>query len=520
MIAHVTAAWLVLQAGAGSAPALSWEPCAFAPGETSFLGQTVDPARLRCGSLRVPARRGETDVDADTAGPTIRLAFVVIAAAEPAAGESPLVYLIGGPGNPALIPYVLGLEGPSLATGRDVVVFDQRATGRSEPRVCPRRGPGTAAIARADLTRDETIAAAIADLRNCVAEMGREGLRARDLDIDANVADIEDLRQALGYTRWHVMGISFGGALAQRLMLSHPATVESAILVNPAPSDWSNFDRAVPLAAAVLDSVYSGCARAGECAEAFPLGQIALLRAHGALADRPWTIRVDPAALGPGTFTLNATDLMAIVSELSYNDLDLRFFPAIVDAFVRRDSAVARAVVERVWGGPNEAIGDAPGSDAPSYSVWCRDAVDAGSRARWEAAAEGHPEALRDIWFDYLDQCEAWGVDPIAPEKRRAPAGEAPVLVVSGGLDSIVSASSGEDLLRGLPNGRQVIFRHSAHILPSSFETAACLYALANAFLEDPSAPLADDCVADLPALTYTGALPDWVDPAAEPGQP
>jgi hypothetical protein len=111
-------------------------------------------------------------------------------------------------------------------------------------------------------------------------------------------------------------------------------------------------------------------------------------------------------------------------------------------------------------------------------------------------------------------------VDPIAPEKRRAPAGEAPVLVVSGGLDSIVSASSGEDLLRGLPNGRQVIFRHSAHILPSSFETAACLYALANAFLEDPSAPLADDCVADLPALTYTGALPDWVDPAAEPGQP
>ncbi len=499
------------------APTADWVPCRFNAGELTFAGGSVDPARLRCGFLGVREHRGPDAPSGD--GPTSRLAFVVIHANEPRPDALPLLYLIGGPGSAAIIPYVLGLEGPGLASGRDVVVFDQRGTGRSGPELCPDLARAEVRIAAADLEREDGIAALIDAERACLAELAREGHRPADYDIDANVADIEDLRRALGYERWHVYGVSFGGALAQRLMLDHPRTVASAVLVSPVPVDWSNFDETVPLAAAVLDSVYGGCTRDPHCAEAFPLGQRELVRTHADLLDRPWTVEVDSARVGSSTFTVNAPDLMAIAGSFMYNDTELRFLPTILHAFAERDAAAARQAIERVFGGREDVTGDAAASMVPQLSVWCRDAVDEGSRERFDRAAAPFPEALRDVWYVYLDVCEHWPVEPGPSEHRRPLESDVPVLIVSGGLDSIVAAASGTAMLAGLSNGRQVVFPRSAHVIPSSFQTAECLYGIVRAFLSDPDAPLDAACAWEQPLPSYPSRLPepDGPDPDPDP---
>ena len=104
----------------------------------------------------------------------------------------PLVLLHGGPGadHTDFLPYLA-----PLAKRYRLVLFDQRGCGRSER---------------------------LADTR-----------RYR---LDRMVADLEALRRHLGITRWHVLGHSFGGILAQAYAIRHPTRMTSLILAGTGSS--------------------------------------------------------------------------------------------------------------------------------------------------------------------------------------------------------------------------------------------------------------------------------------------
>lgn len=481
-----------------AAPAeLEWSPCEFEPEELTFLDLSVDPTRLRCGHLSVPAHRGDPE------SPRFRLAFVVIAAENPDAGAPPIVYLHGGPGGSALTPYFLVLEGPALATDRDVIAFDQRGAGRSEPRLCGGLAGNDLDIAARDQTPAGEVASRRRFRRACLEELRDTGIDPGAFDMDATVADLEDLRQALGPDRWTVFGRSYGGALAQRAMREYPGTIDRAVLVTPAPLDWSNFDREVPAMAATLERVVRACAGDSECHAAFPEPEADLLEVFESLRERPWTVDVDPERLGSPTFTINATDFMWMVNERLYNAAQqIGYLPAILRALADRDSLVAAAVVQEAFGGWSD---DAP---LAAYGVYCRDIVDAGSRARSEEAGASYPRALRAIAGLHLEICEDWPVVPGSPEARRPVRSDIPTLLFSAGLDHVVPASTGAEIVRGLPNGHRVVFASSSHILPDSPESAECAFGIIRRFVRDPNA-VDVTCAARLPPLEMSGALPD-----------
>ncbi|MES3082728.1 alpha/beta fold hydrolase [Sphingomonas faeni] len=64
----------------------------------------------------------------------------------------------------------------------------------------------------------------------------RSDALAKDLKVSPEdiVADFEDVRKQLGVERWQVLGHSFGGLLAVRYALAHPARVTRLSLENPA----------------------------------------------------------------------------------------------------------------------------------------------------------------------------------------------------------------------------------------------------------------------------------------------
>jgi len=478
-------------------PELEWSPCEFEPEELTFLDWSVDPTRLRCGHLSVPARRGDLE------SPRFRLAFVVIAAEDPDAEAPPIVYLHGGPGGSALTPYFLALEGPALAMDRDVIAFDQRGAGHSEPRLCGGLAGNDLDIAARDLTLAGEAASRRRFRLACLEELRDRGIDPGAFDMDATVADLEDLRRALGLDRWTVFGRSYGGALAQRAMREYPGTIDRAVLVTPAPLDWSNFDREVPALAATLERVVRACADDPECHAAFPDPEADLLEVFESLRERPWTVDVDPERLGSPTFAINATDFMWMVNGRLYNAAQqFGDLPAFLRALAERDSLVAAAVVQEAFGGWSD---DAP---VAAYGVYCRDIVDAGSRARSEEAGASYPRALRAIAGLHLEICEDWPVVPGSPEARRPVRSDIPTLLFSAGLDHVVPASTGAEILRGLPNGRLVVFAYSSHILPDSPESAECAFGIIRQFVRDPNA-VDGTCAARLPQLEMSGELPD-----------
>lgn len=196
------------------AQSISWEPLSLKDG----AGRKVEGAFR--GSLTVPMDRTRAD------GPTIRLAVGRLAGKE---GGVPLVYLHGGPGGIATSTISLPLWQPFRALG-PVILLDQRGCGRSQPALYlqpPEEGlPGDVLESRDALGRHlETVS------RETAA-----GLRAAGVDPAAfhnfeNVADLESLRAALGATRVHVLGFSYGSHLGLLYARLHPDSIAALALI-------------------------------------------------------------------------------------------------------------------------------------------------------------------------------------------------------------------------------------------------------------------------------------------------
>ena len=119
------------------APALS-RAASFEPADCPFAlpaGQ-VQGETLNCGFLVVPEDRNDPD------GRSIRLAVAIFENSNETSPD-PIVYLSGGPGGSALefIQYSFNQGyGRLFVTGRDIIIFDQRGIGVSQPALdCPSR---------------------------------------------------------------------------------------------------------------------------------------------------------------------------------------------------------------------------------------------------------------------------------------------------------------------------------------------------------------------------------------------
>src|SRR5690606_38145267 len=120
-------------------PATAGEPSpVFEPAACKFEGVPANWAkkhRVECGWLQVRESRGKPD------SRTIKL-WVAIARAEATdKRDDPILYINGGPGV-ATVDYIFpyfpkSQTWPAFRKTRDIVYFDQRGTGRSEPTFCP-----------------------------------------------------------------------------------------------------------------------------------------------------------------------------------------------------------------------------------------------------------------------------------------------------------------------------------------------------------------------------------------------
>lgn len=199
----------------------------------AFYTQRLDWSRcdqdLDCAWLTVPLDYS------DPAGPTIRLRISRVQASGPAARrQGSLVVNPGGPGASGLdFPaYVAGAIAPKVATEFDIVGFDTRGVGKSEPVTCM-TGRQTTTWLRADGSPDTlaeqrrlmSLAARLA--QGCLQ---RSPTIARHLGSADTVRDMDVLREALGDERLNFLGYSYGTFLGTLYAEQFPATVGRLVL--------------------------------------------------------------------------------------------------------------------------------------------------------------------------------------------------------------------------------------------------------------------------------------------------
>ena len=226
-------------------------------------GEWARASRRDCGWLIVPERRGAANSG------RIRLALEIFRGGDNATAP-PIVFLHGGPGGAGGIrTFSAAVASAPFARDRDVVIFDQRGAGLSQPKLCPDYDSVTAKTynMRTSPVRDSLLKAA---RRACVALLDKQGIHRDAYSTAENAADAIDLRRVLGYHAWIVYGGSYGARLAQELMRRDSAAVIAAILASPAPQAFSRQAEQPLLTQRAFERLFAECRLQPTCRDAFP----------------------------------------------------------------------------------------------------------------------------------------------------------------------------------------------------------------------------------------------------------
>jgi len=469
-------------------------PCPFdlPPGQKE--GETVD-----CGYLTVPEDR------TDAQSPTIRLAVAIFHPGESPEPE-PIIYLSGGPGGSALelIQYTFAqVFEPILAANRDLVVFDQRGVGRSEPALdCP--GLRELGLELLDEEIDgmpvgeeeaiNLVKEAALECRQDLAELAE--LSA--YNTEASAADVEALRLALYNGPVNLWGTSYGTWLALEVMRRYPDGIRSVVLDSVYPPDKDLLAETPTNAARSIDLLFESCAADEACSTAFPDLEAVYLDTVERLNQEPARFQAtNPLARDTYDVVMTGDNLATFLFQFLYATSVIPSLPQIVyDASQGNYAIVAQLM------GSLLAQGEAA-SSGQQTSVLCHDEVAFGSAERFEAALADHPELKRAFSDSILgelgvEMCADWQVGQADVLLTQAVTSALPVLVMSGEFDPITPPEWGRHVTKTLANGFFFEYPGVGH---GASSVAGCPQDMIIAFLADPAAAPDSACI---------GGMRDW----------
>jgi pimeloyl-ACP methyl ester carboxylesterase len=231
------------------------------------------------GGEEMPAEHGSFQVPAIRARPEsgiIVLRYVRFRSTSATPG-APIVFLAGGPGDAATRAFA-GMPRTfldMLLQIADVVTFDQRGTGRSEPRaLCP---PGAPAPLDAPANPHQMAAAMRERLRDCIQTQAGAGVDAAGFTTEQSADDVEALRVALDVPRVTLLAGSYGTHVALSVARRHPRSVDKMALFGvEGPNDTFKLPANVDAVLEQIDREHAGL-----------IESIRMLRKR--LREKPWT---------------------------------------------------------------------------------------------------------------------------------------------------------------------------------------------------------------------------------------
>jgi pimeloyl-ACP methyl ester carboxylesterase len=419
VILATAAAAVVLAAPHTSALAL--KPC---------VVQAVD---ARCGSLVVPENR------AKPTGRKISLNVVVIPSRVKPARPDAFAYLAGGPGGAATDnAYTITSLWSGVHARHDILLVDQRGTGRSNPLSCPNptKPPTTAEQRRAFV-------------RSCLASAGGDvsqyGTRTAMDDLDA-------VRAALGYRQLDLYGASYGATAAQMYLKRHPASVRTVVLDGGTAIDVPFYGRFAANAQQALAQITKRCAADTGCTRAFagwPAKLSALIRAWD---KHPAHTRKNETTTGAG--------LAGVIQNMLLDANSAVWIPLLVSHAAKRDYApLNRQIDNTSSSGGNGGLN----LQLMFWSIWCNEP--------WVGLNANGP------WHTDFDSYTTYGIASYRTActylpKRAEPAdawtfphSQVPVLALAGGADPQDPIANLPKLKQALPNSRAIVLPYYGHTI-------------------------------------------------------
>jgi len=469
-------ALLVTLAAAGSGNGVTLRPCPAA---------SEQPSGALCGQVSVPEDRGVKG------GRQISLSVVVLPSRSPAGKSDPVFGLAGGPGIGATR---LAVSYPRLydmlQNDHDIVLVDQRGTGDSNPLVCGAdlsKNPGRVL----DEWPDDKALTECRDQLTKTADL-------RQYTTSAAVDDLEAVRQALGYEKIDLLGISYGTRVALEYGRKYTARVRAMALngvFSPAYRVGFNGPRESQQA---LQNLFGLCARDAACSGAFPRLADDFATVTTALEKAPAAATL-PLAEGqpPMKVAISRRVFARELGQMLLMRDDLTAVPLVIHAAAVGDYVpfAGLAIMRQ--------LARNPPADGAALSVLCSDGGSPMNAADLTAATRGTFQ--RDDRAQFLKHaCAIWPRAAGAALSATPVRAVTPALLISGALDPIVPQTYAAEVAKGLPNSLHVTVANVAHV-PAN----PCVHGMLAAFLKSGTTNgLETGCAAGIPPLKFVTSLP------------
>ena len=363
----------------------SWppEPC---------VVQGID---AQCGTFVVPENRAEPN------GRTIGLRVVVLPAFSKPARRDAVTYLEGGPGGAATEEAATrSQQFVTLNLDRDILLVDQRGTGRSSPH-------------GGDVTQ--------------------YGTRMAMDDLDA-------VRAALGYRQLDVIGSSYGATAAQVYLKLHPSSVRTLMLAGGTVIDVPFFGRYAVNAQRALDQLARLCESDPTCRKTFPGWE----RQFGELV-KAWN--------GDPVNGMTGDEFASVVQFMLTDGTKAVSIPLVVSSAAKGDYAPLNEQGSGDLGVDLNLMGS---------SIWCNEpwtGLDATGPwgTDFDSLTTARIAAFRNACSSVPKRVEPGPLWTLPTSSR------VPVLAFVGGADPQDPVTNLSGLKQHFPDSRTVIFAHVGH---------------------------------------------------------
>ncbi len=446
---------------------------------------------VQCGNLVVPENRADPD------SRMIELHVVVFASSSRDPSPTPLLYLAGGPGSSIIetAQYQLAFFLPFLDE-RDVIVFDQRGAGTSQPVLdCPEDTKAVFDNLNQHLTTEGKKTLHIEAMRDCRERLMAEGIDITGYNTVENAADVRDLRMALGIPEWDLYGVSYGTRLALATMRDYPQGIRSAILDSTFPLDVDFYASIVPNAAKAFEALFDECAANSNCNRAYPDLESKLYAAAALLDDQP----------GRTTVFNPFTGLTHEVAVTGNRLVDTIFKALYVKDFIPRLPELIYDAAEYEFDMFDLVFGTIIGqrefsSSGMYYSFNCADEAPFTNQAQVEAGSDSHPRLARYLEPGYVFEiCGFWGSTP--NDISAVPSDiDIPTLIFAGGFDPITPPEWSRRAGSVIDDSHYVEFPSAAHGVLGASD---CSFEISLAFLSAPDQEPDTSCVAEIPNTAF-----------------
>ena len=415
----------------------------------TFEAQNKEKVEAERGFLTVPENRKNPK------SRLIKLGFVRFKSTS-ANPQSPIVYLAGGPGGSG-IGAARGPRFPLFMAMRevaDVIAFDQRGTGISEPNLVCREALDYP-LEKAP-NRDELLKNYKEKARSCLANFTKQGVDLAGYTTNENADDLEALRQALGAKKISLWGISYGTHLASATLKRHQKNIDKVILAGV-----EGLEHTIKLPSNIqkhlehLDRLMKADAN---LSKEIPSLVNLIKTVLDKVEREPVTAEVTHPQTKQKVKVIINKFVLQLLTSFAFGSGESSI-PLIYYAMSKGDfSFAANRWVGFITSG--QSIGSAMAIMMDCYSG-------ISDKRRKQIALETKTTLLGDIMdFPFPDVCEAVGNPDLGNSFRTSVKTNVPTLFISGTLDVRTPPSNAEEVRKGFKRSEHLIIDGAVHSDP------------------------------------------------------